>query len=152
MQIPSEWREFIALLNSNEVQYLVVGAVALAYYGRPRYTGDIDIFIAVSRENSIRMQKVLEEFGFAGMGLKEKDFLAPDQVIQLGYPPLRIDILTALTGIDFTDAWERRKFVNVNGLSLPMLDKSDLIRNKKALGRLQDLADLQMLEATESSQ
>ncbi len=149
MQIPREWQEFIELLNSNEVEYLIVGAMALACYGRPRYTGDIDIFIAATQENGKRMQQALKAFGFSSLGLDEFDFTAPNQVIQLGYPPLRIDILTSLTGIDFGFAWARRKLVIVQGVTLPILDKSDLIQNKRMLGRLQDLADLQSLTSTE---
>ena len=96
-----DFKEFIALLNANDVHYLVVGGYAVALHGYPRYTKDLDIWIERSAENADRIVKALQEFGFGSLGLKADDFLVTDQIIQLGYPPRRIDLLTALPGVEF---------------------------------------------------
>ncbi|MEN8216920.1 MAG: hypothetical protein ABFS56_11230 [Pseudomonadota bacterium] len=99
MILSQDFREFIELLNYNQVRYLVVGGYAVAFHGHPRYTKDIDIWIWVSKNNAKKVLKTLDEFGFSSLGLKEEDFLEPGYVIQLGYPPNRIDILTQVTGL-----------------------------------------------------
>src|SRR5438477_6579436 len=99
MKLQKYLKEFIGLLNSHGVEYVIAGAHCLALYGVPRYTGDVDFFIKISPENSGRIEKVIQDFGFGQTGLKRADFLAPDQVIQLGLAPSRIDILTGTDGV-----------------------------------------------------
>lgn len=141
-----DFREFIQSLNDNQVLYLVVGAYAVALHGYPRYTKDLDVWIESSAENTAKMVKALEQFGFASLGLKAEDFLVPDQIIQLGYPPNRIDIITKLEGVDFESCYTSRVQVDIEGITVNFIDLDNLKRNKKAVGRLQDLADLEHLE------
>jgi hypothetical protein len=144
--LPKDFKEFIALLNKNDVQYLVVGGYALAVYGHPRFTGDIDIWIQTNNDNASKLIATLSEFGFSSIKLEPSDLITPNQVIQLGYPPLRIDILTSLDGIKFDNAYSNVNNVEVDNLSINFISKSDLITNKKASSRYQDLADLEKLE------
>jgi hypothetical protein len=145
LKLPPDSREFIALLNSNEVRYLIVGGYAVAYHGYPRFTGDIDIFVEMSAENAQRMEAVLNTFGFAGLGLRAADFLHPDTIVQLGYPPNRIDLLTSISGIAFADAWEGREAVEVEGMTLVFIGKEALLANKTASGRPKDIIDFNAL-------
>ena len=117
----------------------------MAYHGYPRATGDIDLFVEVSRENARKLIAVLGEFGFASLGLTEEDFLVPGSIIQLGYPPNRIDLVTSISGVTFADAWERRIGCHVEGLTMFVVDKQTLMANKAASGRPKDLADLDAL-------
>ena len=142
-------REFIESLNSNEVEYLIVGAFALAIHGSPRYTGDIDILVRPSPANARKLTAVISTFGFSSLGLSTQDFLKPDQVIQLGRDPVRIDLLTSITGVEFEEAWEHRVITRLDGLPVPFIGKEDLIKNKRATGRTQDRADLEALETEE---
>jgi hypothetical protein len=141
-----DFKEFIQLLNDNQVHYLVVGGYAVALHGYPRYTKDIDIWIELAQENAIRLVQTLEQFGFASLGLKESDFLKEDQIIQLGYAPNRIDIITTLPGITFNECYEKRLLVEIDEVKVNFIDRDNLRKNKKATGRLQDLADLEKLE------
>ena len=141
-----DFREFIQSLNENEVRYLVIGGYAVAYHGHPRYTKDIDIWLEMTPENAAKMVRALEQFGFASLGLKEEDFSAPDQVVQLGYPPARIDLLTTLEGVDFESCYAARVQTEMDGIPVDVIDLESLKRNKKAVGRIQDLADLADLE------
>ena len=144
MYLGKDLKEFIGFLRSERVKFLVVGAAALAAHGRPRYTGDVDFWIECSPENAQRMQKVLDRFGFTGT--RPADFKLPDQIIQLGRPPNRIDILTGLTGVSFASCWKKRVVKAVEGIRLPFLDFESLRTNKKATGRPQDLADIQIMK------
>ena len=101
LKLPKDLREFIELLNSHEVRYLIVGGYAVAYHGHPRATGDIDFVVEVSEENARKLEAVLLDFGFGGLGLTAADFLQPGIVVQLGYPPNRIDLLTTISGASF---------------------------------------------------
>ena len=140
-----DFREFIELLNGNDVQYLVIGGYAVAMHGYPRYTKDIDVWINMTAENAQRVLNVLAEFGFASLGLKLEDFVTPDQVIQLGYPPSRIDILTTPDGVNFEECFEKKIEIEIDGVNVSFIDLENLKLNKKASGRLQDLADLENL-------
>jgi hypothetical protein len=146
LKLPNDLREFVRLLNSHEVRYLVVGGYAVAYHGWPRMTGDIDFFLEVSDENARKVEHVLTDFSFASLGLTARDFLQPGMVVQLGYPPNRIDLLTGLSGVEFADAWERRVTEEVDGLAMTFIDLESLRTNKAASGRLKDLADLDHLQ------
>ena len=118
MKLPRELREFIELLNSHDVRYVIVGGYAVAYHGYPRATGDIDLFVEVSRENARKLSAVLGEFGFASLGLTDKDFLVPGSIIELGHPPNRIELVTSISGVAFADAWECRIGFHVEGLMM----------------------------------
>lgn len=145
MKLEQDRREFIELLNARDVRYVIVGAFALAYHGRPRYTGDIDFFVEASAENAERLNQVLEQFGFANVGVVEEDFTAADQVVQLGIEPHRMDLMTSLSGVTFEEAWNSREYGNLDGLQVPFISRELLKRNKAAVGRKQDLADLDYL-------
>ena len=135
MQLQKDLKEFIELLNSHNVKYLVVGGFAMAYHGYPRTTGDIDFFIEVSAGNAYRLVTVLGAFGFGGLGLTEDDFLTPGAIIQRGYPPNRIDLVTSISGITFADAWERWVCDQVGGITMIFVDKQTLKAIKLAAGR-----------------
>ncbi len=145
MPLPQDWRLFIESLNSNGVEYLIVGAVALAHHGFPRYTGDLDILVRSSPENAKRLESVLQNFGFGALGVKAADFVHSYRVIQLGVPPNRIDILTSITGVSFEEAWEGRAEVELSGVRINFIGRRALIKNKRSTGRPQDQADLEAL-------
>jgi hypothetical protein len=139
-------REFLSLLGKHEVRFLVVGGFALAAHGVPRYTKDIDIWLDASEDNARKVLLALEEFGFASLGLGIQDFTTPDLVIQLGYEPNRIDLLTGLTGVRFDEAYPKRIANMIDGVSIWIIDRASLIANKRAFGRPQDLVDATELE------
>lgn len=141
-----DFREFLQLLNNNSARYLVVGGYAVALHGHPRYTKDIDIWVESTRGNAELIVKSLEDFGFGSLGLKADDLLVPDQIIQLGYPPNRIDLLTSLPGVDFGKCYDSRVEITMDRIRVPFIDLENLKRNKMASGRHQDLADLENLE------
>jgi hypothetical protein len=145
MDLPKDLREFLESLNSKKVEYVVVGGYAQAYHGRPRFTGDIDVLVRPSRENGVRLKAALAQFGFAQLGLSEEDFVSEGQVIQLGVAPNRIDILTSITGCQFDEVWRTRIEAELAGVPVNMIAKAEYIKNKRATGRAQDLADLDAL-------
>lgn len=141
-----DFKEFIQLLNANDVHYLVVGGYAVAYFGYPRYTKDIDIWVQLERGNAVNVVHALRQFGFGTLGLTVEDFLVADQIIQLGYPPARIDLLTTLPGVDFDECYAARTDVEMDSVVVHFIGRVHLIQNKRASGRLQDLADVEQLE------
>lgn len=141
-----DFKEFIKSLNDNGVHYLVVGGYAVAFHGYPRYTKDMDIWVEMSTENASLLLKALDQFGFGSLGVNEMDFTLPDHMLQLGRPPGRIDILTTLPGVTFSECYPSRTAVNVDGVVVNFIDLENLKKNKKATGRHQDLADLENLE------
>lgn len=147
MGLNKDFKEFIKLLNDNQVKYLIVGGYAVGFHGYPRYTKDLDIWILVSEENAENILKALHQFGFSGVGLIKEDFLKTDEFIQLGYPPNRIDIVMSCDGIDFKNCYELKKTVEIDGIVIDFIDLESLKKNKKSTGRLQDLADLDNLES-----
>lgn len=146
MVLNQDFKEFLSALNANGVRYLVVGGYAVALHGHPRYTKDIDVWIDRTEENATGMVQALEDFGFGSLGLVPSDFLVEDQIIQLGYPPNRIDIITDLPGVEFAGSYLARIVVDVEGVPVNFVDLETLRRNKRASGRHQDLADLENLE------
>lgn len=142
----SDFKEFVECLNAQGVEYLVVGGYALAAHGHPRYTGDIDFWLAPGAANIDRVLRALDKFGFASLALKAGDF-ERDSVVQLGHPPRRIDLLTNIDGVEFSECWPRREQVMLGGVSLPIIGLLDFKQNKKASGRLKDLADLDALDS-----
>jgi hypothetical protein len=145
MPLSKDLREFVALLNSNGVEYLVVGAFAVAYHGFPRYTADLDIFVRSSEQNVERVLKTLSEFGFGSLGIAKEDLMSQDSVIQLGVKPNRIDILSSLSGITFDEAWATRQEADVDGLRANFIGRDALIQNKLATGRTRDQGDAEEL-------
>ncbi|MDP3684839.1 MAG: hypothetical protein Q8S01_13005 [Ignavibacteria bacterium] len=145
MVINKDFREFIELLNKHGVKYLVVGGYAVAFHGHPRYTKDLDVWVWLEEQNAEKIIDVLKDFGFASLQFNKEDFLNPDNVIQLGQPPNRIDLLTGLSGVDFKECYDKKNVITINDLEVNIIDLDSLRRNKKASGRFQDLADLENL-------
>ena len=142
MELQEDIRDFLELLLSQKVEFLLVGGYALAFHGAPRFTEDIDFLVNTTPENARRMQAVVNSFGFSGLGLTETDFLEPDMVIQLGRAPHRIDLLTSISGVSWEEAWRSRQEVNLGGLRIWAIGKDALLLNKRATGRPQDRADV----------
>jgi predicted nucleotidyltransferase len=140
-----DFKEFIQLLNEHEVRYLVIGGYAVALHGHPRYTKDLDIWVEMEPNNAKRLMDALTAFGFGSIGLTQEDFLTPDQVIQLGYPPNRIDLVTTPDGVNFETCYQSKIEVEIDEINVDFIDLENLKINKKASGRLQDLADLEKL-------
>lgn len=140
-----DFREFIESLNRHNVRYLLIGGYAVALHGHPRYTKDLDIWISMDNTNAANLLKALKDFGFSSLSLSVEDFLKPDQIVQLGFPPNRIDLMTSPKGIDFDTCYASREEIEIEGLKVKLIDLNNLKINKKATGRHQDLADLENL-------
>ena len=149
MKLQQDLREFVELLLSRGVDFVVVGGHAVAFHGYPRMTDDIDLLVRPTRENGQRIVDALAEFGFGGVGLTAESFTAPDRVIQLGRAPNRIDLLTEIYGVSFDEVWATRVAADLDGLKVSMIGRDALIRNKRATGRTQDLADADKLESND---
>ncbi|HRE00485.1 MAG TPA: hypothetical protein PLV68_04245 [Ilumatobacteraceae bacterium] len=145
LDLDPDFAEFIDCLARHNVRYLVVGGYALAAHGLPRATGDLDIWVMVDPTNASSIVGALDDFGFGGLGITADDFLAHDQVLQLGYPPYRIDVLTAIDGVTFEQAWPRRLTVDSGSVQFSVIGRDDLILNKRAAGRPRDLDDVNRL-------
>ena len=145
MKLDKDFNEFVALFVANDVRFLIVGGYALAAHGLPRATGDLDAWVWINPENAVKILSSLEEFGFTGLGITTDDFSQADSIVRLGYPPYRIDILTSIDGIEFNAAWEDRLMVNLDGIEVPFISRTDLVLNKRAVGRPQDIADVKRL-------
>ena len=146
-KLQADLKEFIALLSSHSVEYLIVGGHAVAFHGHPRFTGDIDFFIRATPSNVQRLLAVLNDFGFGSLGITDRDLLEPKRIVQLGRPPNRIDLLTSISGVDFDSAWESRIDSIMDDQRVIMIGWNELLRNKKAAGRQKDLADVEELLA-----
>ena len=145
MELDKDFSEFVESFIEYDVRFMIVGGYALAAHGLPRATGDLDAWVWVDPANAQRIVAALRDFGFGQMEILESDFTRFDSVVQLGYPPYRVDILTSIDGVDFEEAWDRRLTVEIQGLSVPVIGRADLIVNKRAAGRRQDLADVERL-------
>jgi hypothetical protein len=143
--VTKDFEELFASFNSHSVKAVIVGAYALAFHAKPRYTKDIDILLEPSRENAARVMAALSDFGFGNVGITAADLEKTGQVIQLGVPPIRIDLLTSIDGVSFDEAWSGRAAGQYGQQKVSYLGRAELIRNKRASGRLQDQADLDML-------
>lgn len=146
-KLQNDLKEFIVLLNSHAVEYIVVGGHAVAFHGHPRFTGDIDFFVRPTSENAARVLGALRDFGFGDLPLISRDFTTPERIVQLGQPPNRIDLLTSISGVEFDDAWNDRIPGNLDEQPVNFLGFDTLVRNKKASGRDKDLADVKKLLA-----
>ena len=140
-----DYEEFLELLNKHNVRYCIIGAFALAFYARPRYTKDMDIWIEASTENANRLLIALNEFGFGSLNLAVEDFSTQGNIIQLGYEPVRIDLLTSIKGLEFEDIWKNRVQGPYGKQTVNFIDRQNLIKSKKISNRPQDKADLELL-------
>jgi hypothetical protein len=146
--VNEDFQDMLAALLASGARFLVVGAHALAVHGVPRATGDLDVWVLADPVNAKRVWAALERFGAPvdALGATPGDLARPGVVLQIGLPPRRIDILTDLTGVDFESAWRTRVVHRIGSLEVPFVDRETFIRNKRATGRLRDLADVERLE------
>lgn len=140
-----DYRDMLSAFANAEVEYLIIGAYAMAAHGHPRATGDIDLWVQSSPTNAERVMEALSEFGAPLTEVDRDDFQTPDTVFQIGVSPRRIDILTTIEGVNFKEAWPARMDIEIEGLTVPVIGQKHLIKNKRALGRSQDLADIEHL-------
>ena len=145
MTLDQDFEDFVVLLNKYDVDYMIVGGYALAFHGKPRHTGDLDIWIDISDHNAQKMLDVVNEFGMASLGMEKADFLQKGTITQIGYPPLRIDILNEIDGVNFEDAYPNKLVIDVDGLQVNYIGLDDLIKNKQVSGRHQDISDVNEL-------
>ena len=141
-----DFRDILSAFIEEQVDFVVVGAYALAAHGLPRATGDIDLWVRPSADNSRRIWKAFEAFGAPMKGLQQEDFEEEDLIVQIGRAPRRIDVITSVSALEYDSAWKNREVVEIEGLTISVLGRDDLIRNKKAVGRVQDIADVNRLE------
>ena len=146
IQLPEDFKELLNLLNANRVKYLLVGGYAVGIHGYVRATGDIDIWINKSEENSLKICQALKQFGFDISKEERKRLLNDDQILRMGITPLRAKIMTSISGVDFADCWPSKLIVKIDGIEIPVLALDDLLTNKKASGRHKDLADIDELD------
>jgi len=140
-----DYEEFLELLNKHNVRYCIIGSHALAFHARPRYTKDIDIMVEASPDNADRILTALDEFGFGCLNLGIEDFSSKGNIIQLGYEPVRIDIITSINGLDFSDVWQNRVLGSYGSQTVNFIGRRNLIKSKKISNRIQDKADLELL-------
>ncbi len=145
IELPYDFKEFLKLLNEKEVRYLLIGGYAVGYHGYPRATNDMDIWIALHPKNAEKVVKVLREFGFNLPELEPALFLKENSIIRMGIPPMRLEISTGISGVEFEECYESRIVDTIDGMQVNIIDLQHLKINKKAAGRLKDLADLENL-------
>jgi len=150
MFVNSDFSDLLRLFNDNKVRYLVIGGYAYIQYAEPRYTKDLDLWISTDVENAAAVFRSLQDFGAPLVDMTEDDFAEEGYFYQMGIPPVRIDILMGIPGIEFDKAWANRKEIDFDGLSVPFISKEDLIVSKRASGRAQDLLDADVLSQTDS--
>jgi hypothetical protein len=144
MKVHEDFKDFIETLNKNNVEYVIVGAFALAFHGHPRATGDIDIWLRPTSQNANAFLKALNDFGFGELDISEGDILS-GKIIQLGHPPVRIDLITLMEGVTHEEIWDGRLSGTFGDQEVFYIGRDEFIRNKKAIGRHKDLADLELL-------
>jgi len=145
VKLQQDYKELFELFNANKVEYMIVGAYALAYHGAPRYTGDIDILVRPEEKNAQCVVKALNEFGFESLDLQIDDFAQPDKVVQLGVAPVRIDIITSISGVSWEEAAAGQVQGTYGDIPVYYIGKEQFIKNKRAIGRNKDLADIDTL-------
>lgn len=146
MEVRQDFKELLELLNAHGVDYVIVGGYALAFHGAPRYTGDIDILLRSDGDNALRVMAALKDFGFGSVGLDPADFQRPERVVQLGFPPLRIDLMTSISGVQWDEVVSGRARGTYGPVEVNYIGRRELIKNKRASGRTKDLADAEALE------
>lgn len=145
MELSPDLSELLGLFRTHNVEHVVIGAYALAFYGAPRFTGDLDILVEAGQENAERIMAALDAFGFGATGLTAGDFMGPDQIVELGHPPARVDVLTSITGVGWEEVAAGAVDGEMGGVAVRFIGRPELIRNKRALGRHKDLADIEAL-------
>ena len=145
MELTQDFKELLELFKKKEIKFLIVGGFAVNNYGYPRYTHDIDFWVWINKLNAKKIVAALNEFGFSSLNILEEDFLKEENIVQLGVPPNRVDIMTTVDGLKFEAAYKRKNIVDWDGIRIPFIGLKDLITNKKASSRLQDLADAENL-------
>jgi predicted nucleotidyltransferase len=146
MTLAQDFEDFVKLLNKHQVDYMVVGGYALAFHGKPRHTGDLDIWINSSEDNAEKLVIAIKEFGLSSLGLTKSDFMQEGFVTQIGYPPLRIDILNSIDGVKFEEAYPNKLILDIDGIDVKYIGLNDFIKNKTSSGRSQDKADLKEIK------
>lgn len=145
IRLQEDFKEFLKLLEANEVHYLLVGGYAVGYYGYPRPTGDIDIWISRSPENAEKVVAVLNEFGFSSPDLSAELFTLEKSIVRMGIPPFKLEIITRIDGVEFDSCFERKEMVIIDGCHVSLISLADLKINKQASGRPKDINDLENL-------
>jgi len=146
LPLPEDFKEFLRLLNKNRVKYLLIGGYAVAHYGHVRNTADMDVWVEPTSMNAKRVVKSLQEFGFDGPDVVEDIFTNPRKVVRMGVSPLRLEILTSISGVTFSQCYQRKKLVRMQSERVKVIDLQDLLINKKASGREKDLLDVKELQ------
>ena len=144
------FQEFIGLLDQHQVRYLLVGGYAVGFHGFPRYTGYLDVFIAISEENSEKILETFKDFGFSDLGLTKKDFMEEEIVVEIGREPMKIQVLTGIDGVTFEECYEGRIDFEIKGLTVPFIGLEELLRNKEASPRAKDKIDVEELKRIKS--
>lgn len=146
MDLYRDWIELLQLFNGANVRFMIVGAHARARYARPRATGDLDLWVEPSAENAYNVYEALRKFGAPVSAVSVEDFRQDDTVFQIGVPPLRIDVLSGIDGVTFDEAWEGREVGDLGGIRVAFIGRAEYLKNKRAVGRAQDLADIEAVE------
>jgi hypothetical protein len=147
MEVQPDFKDLLALLNEHTVEYLIVGGYALAFHGAPRFTGDIDIFVRPDSRNAQRILDALSAFGFSFSNLTLDDFQKPNKVVQLGVPPVRVDLITSISGVSWEDANASKELGTFGDVPVQYIGRTQFIANKRAIGRKKDIADIEALGA-----
>lgn len=145
IKLTNDFKEFLRLLNSNQVEYLLIGGYAVSYHGYPRATNDMDVWVAVHPDNAERLVNVMQAFGFSVEGLPSDLFLKENKIVRMGVPPTRIEVLTGISGVTFDECYADRIVGEIDGVVVSLIDLEHLKQNKKASGRYKDLSDLEHL-------
>ncbi len=145
IELPNDFKEFLRLLNSHRVEYLLIGGYAVGYHGYPRATNDIDVWVAIHTDNAERLVNVMQAFGFSVPGLSKELFLEQEKIIRMGVPPMRIEVLTSISGVIFDECYAARIVGKMDGVQVNLINLDHLKQNKKASGRYKDLSDLEHL-------
>lgn len=145
IELHPDFKDFLRLLNSSGVEYLIVGGYAVGYHGYPRATGDMDIWIAVSEVNAGKVVQALRDFGMPEREVTRDIFLEKDKVIRMGVPPVRIEVITGASGVDFDNCYSHREVMEIDGVPVNFIALDDLKANKQACGRHKDLEDIEHL-------
>jgi predicted nucleotidyltransferase len=146
IRLPNDFKEFLRLLNSNGVEYMLVGGYAVGFHGYPRTTGDMDIWVATNARNAEKIVDVLRRFGFGQAELKKALFMTADNVVRMGVPPIRIELITSISGVEFDQCFQRAVTADIDGIAIPVIALDDLRANKRAANRAKDRGDLEELE------
>jgi len=147
IEFPRDFKEFLRLLNSKQIEYLVIGGYAVGFHGYPRATGDLDVWISANEKNALKMVEALRQFGFDLPDLNKEVFLKEKKVIRMGVPPMRLEILTSIDGVRFDECFSNRVIADFDDFKVNFISKKDLLTNKRASGRPQDMVDFDKLNS-----